>query len=87
LTQISLDTLKIDKEFIDKIGLSKQSNLITITIIDMAKRLNLQICAEGVETREQAEFLLEHGCQQLQGYYFGKPQPLNIIHGKIMNVL
>jgi diguanylate cyclase (GGDEF)-like protein len=79
LNQISLDTLKIDKEFIDNIGLSKQSNLITIAIIDMANRLNLQICAEGVETREQVDFLLGHGCQQLQGYYYGKPEPLEKI--------
>lgn len=76
LTQISLDTLKIDKQFIDNLGYSDQSNLITIAIIDMANRLKLEICAEGVETREQADFLISHGCQQLQGYFFGKPLPL-----------
>jgi diguanylate cyclase (GGDEF)-like protein len=83
LTQISLTTLKIDKEFISKIGSSKQNNLIIIAIIDMANRLNLEICAEGVETRQQADFLLEHGCQQLQGYYFGRPEPLNKILGDV----
>jgi diguanylate cyclase len=51
--------------------------LITIAIIDMANRLKLHLCAEGVETREQAEFLMSHGCGQLQGYLFGKPVPLS----------
>jgi diguanylate cyclase (GGDEF)-like protein len=80
LTQINLDTLKIDKQFVDNIGVSERSNLITIAIIDMAFRLNLQICAEGVETREQADFLISRGCQQLQGYLFGRPVALKDIN-------
>jgi diguanylate cyclase len=77
LTQINLDTLKIDKRFVDNLGVSDRSDLITIAIIDMANRLKLHLCAEGVETREQAEFLMSHGCGQLQGYLFGKPVPLS----------
>ncbi|MBU3006109.1 putative bifunctional diguanylate cyclase/phosphodiesterase [Paraglaciecola arctica] len=76
LTQIELNTLKIDKQFVDNLNVSKRSTLITKTIIEMAKQLNLQICAEGVETREQAEFLIENGCHQLQGYLFSKPKSL-----------
>ncbi|MGS2719399.1 putative bifunctional diguanylate cyclase/phosphodiesterase [Paraglaciecola aestuariivivens] len=76
LTQINLNTLKIDKQFVDNLNLSKRSTLITKTIIEMAKQLNLQICAEGVETREQAEFLIQNGCHQLQGYLYSKPQSL-----------
>lgn len=76
LTKINLDTLKIDKQFVENLGESDRSNLITIAIIDMANRLQLQICAEGVETREQADFLISRGCQQLQGYLFGRPLPL-----------
>ena len=42
----------------------------------MAKQLNLNICAEGVETRQQMDFLVANGCHQLQGYLFGKPTDL-----------
>ncbi|WP_339770630.1 EAL domain-containing protein [uncultured Paraglaciecola sp.] len=76
LTQIHLNTLKIDKQFVDNLNVSKRSTLVTKTIIEMAKQLNLQICAEGVETREQADFLIANGCHQLQGYLFAKPMSL-----------
>jgi sensor c-di-GMP phosphodiesterase-like protein len=79
LTQIELHTLKIDKQFVDNLGVSKRSTLVTKTIIEMAKQLNLNICAEGVETREQTDFLIANGCHQLQGYLFGKPAPLKAI--------
>ncbi|WP_395341991.1 EAL domain-containing protein [Ningiella sp. W23] len=76
LTKIDVDTLKIDKEFIDKFGTSKRDTLVTKSIIQLAKQLNLKICAEGVETKQQAKLLLDEGCDQLQGYYFKKPSPL-----------
>lgn len=79
LTQIQLNTLKIDKQFVDKLGISERSTLVTKTVIEMAKQLNLNICAEGVETREQMEFLVAHGCHQLQGYLFGKPIDLTTL--------
>lgn len=79
LTQIHLNTLKIDKQFVDNLGLSDRSTLITKTIIEMAKQLNLKICAEGVETREQFEFLVKNGCHELQGYLFAKPMSLEQI--------
>jgi sensor c-di-GMP phosphodiesterase-like protein len=68
--------LKIDKQFVEKINISERSTLVTKTIIEMAKQMKLQICAEGVETREQADFLIENGCHQLQGYLFSKPTSL-----------
>lgn len=76
LTQIRLNTLKIDKQFIDGIGVSKRTTLITKTIVEMAKNLGLKICAEGVETDEQRIFLQEINCDQMQGYLFHKPKTL-----------
>lgn len=77
LTQLNFNTLKIDKQFVDKLNISERSTLVTITIIEMAKQMKLQICAEGVETREQADFLIQNGCHQLQGYLFSKPMSLD----------
>ena len=79
LTQINLNTLKIDKQFVDNLNVSNRSTLITKTIIEMAKQLNLQICAEGVETRQQADFLIKNGCHQLQGYLFSRPASLETL--------
>lgn len=81
LTQFDIDTLKIDRSFINNIGASKQSEMITKTIIEMAKSLNFSVCAEGVETQEQANFLINHGCNMLQGFLYSKPLPmLDLIH-------
>jgi EAL domain-containing protein (putative c-di-GMP-specific phosphodiesterase class I) len=79
LTKIKFNTLKIDKQFIDDIGISERTTLVTKTIIDMAKNLNLSVCAEGVETEQQMEFLVQMNCEQLQGYYFSKPQPIELL--------
>ena len=42
----------------------------------MARHLKLKVCAEGVETLDQATFLIDHGCHLLQGYYYGRPEPI-----------
>jgi diguanylate cyclase (GGDEF)-like protein len=76
LTQININTLKIDKQFVDQIAQSSKSMLVTKAIIEMSKQLGLQICAEGVETEEQATLLKENGCHQLQGYFYSKPTPI-----------
>ena len=66
------DTLKLDKSFIDYIGNEKMDTIIKSTI-RMAKELNLKIIAEGVETKDQVEFLINNNCNIAQGYYFSKP--------------
>ena len=72
LQSLPLDTLKIDKAFIDLIDTNP---LVTEFIIDMAHKLNLNIVAEGVEQQEQLEWLKSRGCQQIQGYLLSKPLP------------
>ena len=76
LTQITIDTLKIDRQFVRELETSERSRLVTNSIIDLAKRLSLTICAEGIECVSQWEYLLDHGCDHVQGYLFSKPIPL-----------
>lgn len=69
---ISFDILKIDKSFVDGIGNRKWEAIIRYTI-DMAKKLHMEVVAEGIEEKKQYDFLVENGCEIFQGYYFGKP--------------
>ena len=71
LDRIEVDTLKIDRSFINRIGESG-APLVT-AVISLAKGLDLDVIAEGVETRAQVNFLASHGCRYMQGYLFSKP--------------
>lgn len=75
LKRFPIDTLKIDRSFI--IGIPGDSNDCAIAgaIVSMAQRLGHRVIAEGVETRDQLEFLRSLGCQEIQGYYFSPPVP------------
>ena len=73
LKQFRVDKLKIDRSFIRDIGTDPDDAAITAAIISMAKSLNLEVIAEGVETEEQMSFLGLHHCDQIQGYYLSKP--------------
>ncbi|WP_164985272.1 bifunctional diguanylate cyclase/phosphodiesterase [Ammoniphilus sp. CFH 90114] len=73
LQQLPIDTLKIDKSFIDAIGTEDKKELIVTTIIAMANILKIKVIAEGVEERHQVTELLNLQCEQMQGYYFSKP--------------
>jgi EAL domain-containing protein (putative c-di-GMP-specific phosphodiesterase class I) len=75
LRHFPLDRIKIDQSFTREIQSNKDVREITLTIITMAKRLKLQIIAEGVETESQASFLGARGCDELQGFYFSHPLP------------
>ena len=69
---MKFDTLKIDKSFVDAIG-SKNGDCILKNIINLGKVLRMEVVVEGVETKEQYEFLKENRCDTIQGYYFSKP--------------
>lgn len=74
ISNMNFDVLKIDKSFIDGIGRKEGEAILSYTI-RMAKELNMGIVAEGVETKEQYEFLCQCNCDEIQGYYFSKPLP------------
>ena len=75
LKDYHFDTLKLDMSFLRSFN-DKSKAIITSTVI-MAKDIDVMTLAEGVETKEQVEFLKNIGCGRLQGYYYGKPMPIN----------
>lgn len=76
LNKLPLDILKIDQSFVRELCEVESSTSIVTSIIAMAKLLNFELVAEGVETCEQHAFLNEHGCETYQGYLFSKPLPI-----------
>ena len=73
LTVMPIDTLKIDKSFVDKAYESERESQVIKSIIELAHNLNLHVVAEGVETLNQKEMLKQLGCNSIQGYYFARP--------------
>lgn len=69
------DIIKLDMGFVSNLGVNKKNNNILISLVELAHRLDMKVVAEGVETKEQAEFLRNYGCDYLQGFYFCKPMP------------
>ena len=84
LSRFPIDSLKIDKSFIEQIDKSGGDAAIVVAIIAMAHGLNLKVIAEGVETPEQAAFLAKHDCDQLQGFLFSKPLSPAELEGLLM---
>lgn len=81
LSRLAFDKIKIDKSFVNSVSTQEDALNIIRLITGMAKSLNMKTVAEGVETQEQLESLQALGCDLIQGYLFGKPQPY--IDGKI----
>ncbi len=75
LKSFPMDRIKIDRSFINELDANTETAEITLAIIDMAHRLNLDVIAEGVETASQQNFLRHHHCDQLQGFLYGRPVP------------
>jgi EAL domain-containing protein (putative c-di-GMP-specific phosphodiesterase class I) len=73
LQRLPIDTLKIDRSFISRIPTNESDMKLVRSIISIGKELDLEVVAEGVETKEQLEFLRSIGCDQVQGFYFARP--------------
>jgi diguanylate cyclase (GGDEF)-like protein len=75
LRRLPVDTLKIDRSFVECIGVGEDDGAIARAILVMAHSLKLRVIAEGVETEEQVRFLVRHDCDAIQGYWFSRPLP------------
>lgn len=82
LKRLPLFELKIDKSFVQDTPGDPSDTAIVQSILSVASHLNLRVVAEGVETRAQADFLVENQCECLQGYLFGRPEPLAVWVGR-----
>jgi diguanylate cyclase (GGDEF)-like protein len=82
LKDMNVDILKIDMGFLRKTDNSARSKTILRTIISLSKQLGMDVVTEGVETKEQVDFLTEMGCNVFQGYYFAKPMPVSDFEDK-----
>jgi EAL domain-containing protein (putative c-di-GMP-specific phosphodiesterase class I) len=75
LKRLAVDTLKIDRSFVDGLGREPEDTAIVMAVLGMAQSLGLSVVAEGVETEEQLRALRDLGCTMAQGFYFARPQP------------
>lgn len=87
LKEIPVDILKIDLKFLEHFETLERVGKIVASIIRMAKWLELEVVAEGVETKEQMEFLKSLGCDKGQGFYYARPQPLAKFKKLLLNDL
>ena len=87
LKGLPIDTLKIDKSFIDNVVEDDSSRIITEAMISMVSKLGFETIAEGVETKEQLDYLRDIGCDAIQGYLLGRPEPAVEIEKLLIHLL
>jgi diguanylate cyclase (GGDEF)-like protein len=80
LNSFPFDRIKIDKSFIQAIGQTARAETIFRAVVGLGTALGVPVLVEGVETKEQFEFAAQHGCDEFQGYYLGKPLPEHSAH-------
>lgn len=86
LMSFPFDKIKIDRSFVDRVNHDQLAAAIVRSTVILAHSLNIPVLAEGVETSEHVEFLRNEGCEQLQGFFFGKPMPQSGIDGMVNHV-
>jgi len=84
LKDVPFDVLKIDREFFSETNTSLTSVLILEKIIEMARAMGISVVCEGVETAEQVDILRDIGCDFVQGYFYGRPMPIEEFYEKYL---
>lgn len=87
LRRLPVDRIKIDQSFIKDMTLNTNNQTLVSIMINMAHKLNLVVTAEGVETKQQAEFLQDYHCDEIQGFYFSKPIPAEDFENNYLELL
>jgi EAL domain-containing protein (putative c-di-GMP-specific phosphodiesterase class I) len=75
LRAFDFDKIKLDKTFVDGIDKDAQARAVMLAVLALGNALSIPVLAEGVETKEQVDFLKSRGCDKVQGYFFGRPVP------------
>ncbi|AOW84441.1 GGDEF and EAL domain-containing protein [Vibrio mimicus] len=83
LKKFPFDGIKIDKSFLEQIEHSENDQEIVRSMLHVAKKLKLKVVAEGIETKQQEQFILEHGCDIGQGFLYGRPMPSDAFEQKL----
>lgn len=86
LKTFNLDGVKIDRSFIQNISNKSENASITTAMIKMAQHLKLEVIAEGVETKEELDYLMSENCRYIQGFYFGRPCPIEEFEKNHLNI-
>lgn len=84
LKDLPIDVLKLDMEFFRGEDVEKRGEIVVKETIQLAKNLNMKIVAEGIERKDQVEFLAEQGCDMIQGFYFAKPMPVQEFDERVL---
>jgi EAL domain-containing protein (putative c-di-GMP-specific phosphodiesterase class I) len=87
LKRFPVDRLKIDRSFVQDITIDRDSEAIVRTIIALAHNLGLKVVAEGVDKKEQINYLRNNKCDELQGYYYGHPMPAEQFEQLVLNMM
>lgn len=87
LNGLPIDTLKIDKSFVDRVITDESTKIITESIVSMVSKLGYETVAEGVETQDQFDYMQQIGCDIIQGYLLGRPVPAEDIEQMLIGLL
>ena len=83
LKDLPIDVLKLDMEFFRGEDIEKRGEIVVKETIQLAKNLNIKVVAEGIERKEQVDFLAQQGCDMIQGFYYAKPMPVSEFAKKV----